>query len=92
VYPDFRTRPLRALYEAGVLVTINSHDPPLFNTTLSQEVLPLHEPFGLDVVTIDEILLTGYLSSFLEREREQHLEATFRVEFARLKPETITAL
>jgi adenosine deaminase len=85
VYPDLKTHPLRALYEAGVIVTINSDDPPLFNTTLNQEVLLLHEPFGLDVAAIDDILLSGIRYSFLEIERKQQLEAAFLADFARLK-------
>jgi aminodeoxyfutalosine deaminase len=85
VYTDLETHPLRPLYEAGVIVTINSDDPPLFNTTLNQEVLLLHEPFGLDVAAIDDILLNGIRYSFLAVERKQQLEAAFVADFALLK-------
>jgi aminodeoxyfutalosine deaminase len=88
VYSDLRTHPLRALYEAGVIVTINSDDPPLFNTTLTQEALLLHEPFRFDVAAIDNILLNGVRYGFLDAQRKQHLETAFLSEFARLKQDT----
>jgi adenosine deaminase len=85
VYPDYAAHPLRRLYEAGVIVTVNSDDPPLFNTTLNDEVLLLNSAFGLDVAAIDDILLNGIRHSFLPPARKQALEAAFREELSALK-------
>ena len=41
-------QPFRKLDEAGVIVTVNSDDPPLFNTTLVQEYAVLVTHFGYD--------------------------------------------
>jgi aminodeoxyfutalosine deaminase len=68
VYRDCAAHPLRRLYEAGVIVIVNSDDPPLFNTTLNDEVLLLNRAFGLDVAAIDDILLNGARYSFLPPE------------------------
>ena len=46
VYETFAEHPFRELDQAGVLVTVNSDDPPLFNTNLCQEYLVLAEEFG----------------------------------------------
>ncbi|TDB77673.1 adenosine deaminase [Micromonospora sp. KC723] len=35
--PDISAHPLRRLVDAGVLVTVNSDDPPMFGTTLNDE-------------------------------------------------------
>jgi aminodeoxyfutalosine deaminase len=86
IYPSLAVHPLRRLYDAGVAVTVNSDDPPLFNTTLSDEIGLLAEPFGFDAAAIDEILLNGVRHSFLPLERKQALEAAFRAELAALKP------
>ena len=59
VYPDLLSHPLRGLHEAGVPVTVNSDDPPLFNTTFNNEVKLLADPFNFDINTIGEILLNG---------------------------------
>jgi aminodeoxyfutalosine deaminase len=40
--------PLPQLFEAGVLVTINSDDPPMFSTTLNREYEIAAELLGLD--------------------------------------------
>ncbi len=85
IYPDLAAHPLRRLRDAGVLVTINSDDPPLFNTTLDDEVRLLADPFGLSVEQIDEVLLNGVRYSFLPDERKQALEAEFRTELDVLK-------
>ena len=85
VYPDVTVHPLARLREAGVIITVNSDDPPLFNTTLTDEVLLLHTAFGLDIGAIDEILLAGVRHSFLPAARKQRLEQEFRAELDALK-------
>jgi aminodeoxyfutalosine deaminase len=84
VYPSLAQHPLPALYAAGVPVTINSDDPPLFNTTLTHEVELLDSAFHFDPNTINELLLNGVRYSFLPPEQKQALEAAFRAELARL--------
>jgi len=46
VYPDFASHPLRKLYDAGVVGSINSDDPPFFWTDLAKEYDTAHEKFG----------------------------------------------
>ncbi len=87
VYPDLAAHPLRRLYNAGVPVTINSDDPPLFNTTMNDEAKLLSVPFNFDINTIDEILLNGVRCSFLPAEERQALEALFQAEIAKLRRE-----
>lgn len=85
VYPDYAAHPLRRLYEAGVPITINADDPPLFNTTLNDEVELLATAFGLGLNEIDAILLNGVRYSLLPAERKRALEAEFTAELARLR-------
>ena len=44
--------PIRALFDAGVKVTINTDDPLIFGCTLSSEFLALHDA---GVMTPDEL-------------------------------------
>src|SRR6266853_589037 len=87
VYTDLAGHPLPGLYYAGVPVTINSDDPPLFNTTLNDEVKLLVDPFNFDIDTINEILLNGVRYSFLPVQEKQALEATFQAEMTKLRHE-----
>ncbi|MGI8857637.1 MAG: adenosine deaminase [Thermomicrobiales bacterium] len=85
IYPDLAAHPLRRLHDAGLIITINSDDPPLFNTTLNDEVALLAAPFGLSVAAIDEILLNGVRYAFLPLARRRAMERSFRAELAALK-------
>jgi adenosine deaminase len=85
VYPALAAHPLPRLYAAGVPVTINSDDPPLFNTTLNQEVALLADPFKFDLAAINTILLNGVRHSFLPAEEKQALETNFQAELTRLQ-------
>jgi aminodeoxyfutalosine deaminase len=87
VYPDHEAHPLPRLVAQGVIVTINSDDPPMFNTTLNDEVSLLASHFKLDVDTIDAILLNGVRHSFLPPNRKAALEASLRAEMAALREE-----
>ncbi len=84
VYPSLQEHPFPQLYAAGIPLTINSDDPPLFNTTLNNEVELLESAFHYDRDTINEILLNGVKYSFLPAERKQELEAQFRAEMQNL--------
>jgi aminodeoxyfutalosine deaminase len=85
VYPDYGAHPFRRLREAGVIATINSDDPPLFNTTINSEVALLASEFGYGADEIDEILLDAVRSSFLPPERRMALENAFRSDMEQLK-------
>lgn len=85
VYPDYGTHPLPRLHGAGAIVTVNSDDPVLFNTTLNDELALLAGPLGLSVTIIDEILLNAVRYSFLPIDRRRTLEEAFLTELAFLK-------
>ena len=87
VYPNLGAHPLRKLYEAGVPLSVNSDDPPLFNTTLNDEVATLAGEFNFDLATINDILLNGVRHSFLPAEQKSTLEQRFRGEMASLMGE-----
>ncbi|HEY4385794.1 MAG TPA: adenosine deaminase [Ktedonobacteraceae bacterium] len=87
VYASLLEHPLPRLYSAGVPLSVNSDDPPLFHTTLNDNVSTLHHPFNFSLATIDEILLNGIRHSFMPAEQKQAMEAHFRCEMKRLKQE-----
>jgi adenosine deaminase len=64
--PSLAEHPLPALVAAGVPVTINSDDPPMFSTTLNREYAVAAELLGLDVAGIAELARAGVRASFLD--------------------------
>ena len=87
VYADIASHPLPRLYAAGIPVSVNTDDPPLFNTTLTHEVQQLFDGFHFDVETVNDILLNGVRHSFLPLEEKRAMETRFRTEMAELRRE-----
>ena len=56
--------PLRAFRDAGVTVTINSDDPPMFGTTLNREYAVAADLLGLDEEGLRELARTAVRCSF----------------------------
>ena len=57
--------PIRRLYDAGVTVTVNSDDPPMFGTTLSHEYEIAADLLDLDEQGIAELARTAVRASFM---------------------------
>jgi aminodeoxyfutalosine deaminase len=58
--------PIRAFRDAGVVVTVNSDDPPMFNTTLSREYEIAAELLELDEQGVRDLAKAAVRSAFLD--------------------------
>jgi aminodeoxyfutalosine deaminase len=56
--------PLQAFVDAGVTVTINSDDPPMFGTTLNQEYAVAADLLGLDEGAVAELARAAVRASY----------------------------
>ncbi len=65
-YPDLAAHPLAALDAAGVKWSINSDDPPLFGTTLTNEYLRCARHYGWDAHRIHAIARAAVEHSYLQ--------------------------
>jgi adenosine deaminase len=84
VAPSFREHPLPDLIEQGLFVTLNSDDPPLFNTTLTNEYLTAARLFNLTCEQVQQLSLNAIRASFLLETEKLNLERRFRAEFETL--------
>jgi adenosine deaminase len=87
VVPSFAEHPFRAFDEAGILVTVNSDDPPLFGTTLTDEFLVLARHWGYDADGIQRIALNAVDAAFLPGNERADLKEAFEAEFSALRHE-----
>lgn len=85
IYPDYESHPLRRLWDAGALVTLNTDDPPMFDTTLNQEYQLLVAYYGFGADELEQISLNGVRASLLLEDQKAALEAEFQAEFVRLR-------
>lgn len=64
--PSLAEHPLPRFVEAGVRVSINSDDPPMFNTSLNHEYAVAADLLGLDRAGVVDLALTAVEASFLD--------------------------
>jgi aminodeoxyfutalosine deaminase len=67
--------PIKQMYDAGVLVTVNSDDPPMFNTTLNREYEIAADLLSLDEAGITALAKNAVRASFLPEPDKAALEA-----------------
>lgn len=87
VAPSLVAHPLPRLLAEGLYVTLNSDDPPMFNTTLTDEYIKCADAFGWDAPLCERLSLNALRASLLSPATRTTLEAQFKGEFARLRGE-----
>ncbi|MYZ38908.1 MULTISPECIES: adenosine deaminase [unclassified Streptomyces] len=70
---DLDEHPIKAMVEAGVLVTVNSDDPPMFGTDLNQEYGVAARLLGLDERGLAGLAKNGVEASFLDAPGKERL-------------------
>jgi aminodeoxyfutalosine deaminase len=85
VVPDLEHHPFDRLARAGCRVTVNSDDGPLFNTTLTDEYLRLHQTFGYGPDELAELALAGLRAAFLPEAERAALAADFHAQTEELR-------
>lgn len=79
--------PLRRLFDAGVLVTVNTDDPVFFGTDLVGEYRIAAEAFGFGADELTQLALNAVEASFLPASERAALRNNFMAEIAALREE-----
>jgi adenosine deaminase len=90
VVGDMASHPFPRLLESGLYITLNSDDPPMFNTTLTDEYLAVAKTFGLGVDMLEKLSLDALKASFLPKEERIVMRQQFSSDFMRLRKEHLT--
>lgn len=78
VVGSLREHPIRRYFDAGIVVTVNSDDPKMFQTSLADEYRLLEQECGWTRLEICRVILNAIESSWLSSERKASLTAEFR--------------
>jgi adenosine deaminase len=78
VIRTFMQHPLRDLYRLSVPVTINTDDPSVSDTTLTDEYLVAVATMGFSIDDIQQTILTAANAAFLPPDEKQALIARFQ--------------
>jgi aminodeoxyfutalosine deaminase len=90
VFERFEDHALPKLLDAGLYVTMNSDDPPMFNTDLTNEYRKSAAAFGWDVGMVEQLNLNALRASFLPNTVKANMEREFYAEFGRLRKEVLS--
>lgn len=81
VYPDLDHHPLPRLLDEGLYVTVNSDDPPMFGTTLSDEFARTANAYGFNEDILWSLSQNAARSALLPVEAKSALMQRMREEF-----------
>jgi len=87
VYPSAAAHPIRRLFEAGLVLTVNADDPTMFHTTLSDEYLILLRDLPFTPEELKQLSLNGVDASFLPDTEKGVLRVKFEEEWDALLKE-----
>lgn len=73
VYPTYEKHPLRQLQEAGVNITLNSDDPPFFDTTVDKEYHVAKTHFGFTDAMLCQCTRQAIMASFADEKTKAAL-------------------
>lgn len=87
VYPDLSAHPVKRLSDAGVLVTLNSDDPPMFHCDVLDNYYAVAETFHLVPADIEQFARNGFQAAFMPDEKRKQYLNQLEEETAKLKKE-----
>jgi adenosine deaminase len=73
-WPDEKTHPVNTLYQLGVPVTLNSDDPTIQDTDLSEDYAKAEKNFGLVLNDFVNLNMTAIQSSFVSDDEKETLQ------------------
>lgn len=85
VVPSLQEHPLPRLIDEGLYVTINSDDPPLFNTTLTGEFQKIAGAFDYGEEELEALVMNAVRAALLDEAEKAALVESFQEEFAALR-------
>ncbi len=81
VVSSIAEHPVREFYDRGIIVTANSDDPSLFNTTINNEYLQLHEHLNFTLEELFDLSLNAVNTAFIDDSVKTKLRESFKSEY-----------
>lgn len=85
VVSSLEEHPIRAFFDRGLSLTVNSDDPTFFGTDMNHEYLQLHEVLGFSLEELMSISLNALRVSFIDSEEKLKLREVFESEYEHIR-------
>ncbi len=82
VCESIKSHPIKQYFDDGLMVTVNSDDPAMFNTSMNDEYLTLVKRLGFTVDDLKQISMNGIEASFMPEANKIEMKALFEKEWA----------
>jgi adenosine deaminase/aminodeoxyfutalosine deaminase len=69
--------PLRTYYDLGLMVTLNTDDPAMFETSMCREYQLAQQTFGFTDAQLRELAMNSFRASFLPEKRKREFLSRF---------------
>ncbi|MEE8176435.1 MAG: adenosine deaminase [Acidobacteriota bacterium] len=76
--PELATHPVRHYFNQGLLLSLNTDDPALFETHLNREYRLAHEVFGFNKEELTRLAKASFQAAFLTPEEKESYLTVFR--------------
>lgn len=73
IYPNIVAHPVKQLLELGASISLNSDDPPFFNTSLANEYDIVQSAFNLNNADMERITRRAIMASFADKNTKAQL-------------------
>ena len=84
VFESVETHPIKKFFEDGLMVTVNSDDPTMFNTSITREYLLLAQKLSFTLRDIRHLTMNGIEASFMSDKDKESMENQFDREWHQL--------
>jgi len=79
-----KDHPIKQYYEQGLMVTVNSDDPTMFNTSITQEYFILVHELDFTLNDIKCLIMNGIEASFMSNENKDAMKEQYEREWHQL--------
>jgi adenosine deaminase len=80
VIPSIAAHPIRAYFDRGIPLSVNTDDPKLFNNSLAEEYFALHAELGFTISEIHSLIEQSVRSSWLSDDHQTELLGRIRAD------------
>ena len=84
VCKSIKDHPIKEYFENGLLVTVNSDDPTMFNTSIAQEYLVLAQDLAFSPSDLKRLSMNGIDASFMSDSDKKLMKSQFEREWKQL--------
>ncbi len=84
VCESVKEHPIKEYFQEGLLITLNSDDPSMFNSSISNEYIILNQELGFSLSELKQISMNGVDASFMNERDKEFVKSKFEHDWTKL--------